>query len=74
VKSTFLALWPSQTARNSRYHDLKTGGEERRYSGKRKRYTVKTQIMVNNQGLIICKTGHKKGHGHDYGIYKKIIL
>ena len=27
--------------------------------------------MVNNQGLIIHKTGHKKGHRHDYDIYKK---
>src|SRR5215208_8119727 len=36
------------------------------YSGKKKRHTVKTQIMVNNRGLIIHKTGHKKGRGHDY--------
>ena len=41
------------------------------YSGKKKRHTVKTQLMVNNQGLIIHKTGHKKGHRHDYDIYKK---
>ncbi len=27
--------------------------------------------MVNNQGLIIHKTGHKKGKRHDYDIYKK---
>ena len=41
------------------------------YSGKKKRHTVKTQLMVNNQGLIIHKAGHKKGKRHDYGIYKK---
>jgi len=41
------------------------------YSGKRKRHTVKTQLMVNNRGLIIHKTNHKKGKRHDYGIYKK---
>ncbi len=41
------------------------------YSGKKKRHTVKTQIMVNNRGLIIHKTGRKKGRGHDYNIYKK---
>ena len=41
------------------------------YSGKRKRHTVKTQLMVNNQGVIIHKTKHKKGHRHDYDIYKK---
>jgi len=32
------------------------------YSGKKKRYAVKTQIMVNNRGgFIIHKTDHKKG-------------
>ena len=41
------------------------------YSGKRKRHTVKTQLMVNNKGLIIHKAGHKKGKRHDYDIYKK---
>ena len=41
------------------------------YSGKKKRHTVKTQITVNNRGFIIHKTGHKKGHRHDYNIYKK---
>ena len=41
------------------------------YSGKKKRHTVKTQIMVNNQGVIIHKTGHKRGKRHDYDIYKK---
>ena len=40
------------------------------YSGKKKRHTVKTQLMVNNHGLIIYKTGYKKGHQHDYNIYK----
>jgi hypothetical protein len=41
------------------------------YSGKKKRHTVKTQLMVNNHGLIVHKTGHKKGKSHDYDIYKK---
>ena len=41
------------------------------YSGKKKRHTVKTQLMVNNQGVIIHKTKHKKGHRHDYDIHKK---
>jgi hypothetical protein len=27
--------------------------------------------MVNNQVIIIHKTGHNKGKRHDYGIYKK---
>ena len=35
-------------------------------------HTVKTQIMVNNRsGFIIHKAAKKKGHVHDYNIYKK---
>ena len=41
------------------------------YSGKKKRHTVKTQLMVNNHGIIIHKTNHKKGRRHDYDIYKE---
>ncbi len=41
------------------------------YSGKKKRHTVKNQIVVNNQGYIVHKLGHKKGRRHDYDIYKK---
>ncbi|MDQ6763960.1 MAG: transposase, partial [Bacteroidota bacterium] len=40
------------------------------YSGKKKRYTIKNQLMVNNHGIIIHKTNHKKGRRHDYDIYK----
>jgi hypothetical protein len=35
------------------------------YSGKKKRHTVKNQLMVNNRGYII----HKKGRRHDYIFY-----
>ncbi len=41
------------------------------FSGKKKKHTVKTQLVVNNHGLIIHKTNHKKGRRHDYDIYKK---
>ena len=41
------------------------------YSGKKKRHTVKNQIMVNNRGYILHKIGYKKGKRHDYDIYKK---
>jgi DDE superfamily endonuclease len=41
------------------------------YSGKKKRHAVKTQLMVNNRGLIIHKVGHRTGSRHDYDIYKK---
>ena len=40
------------------------------YSGKKKRHTVKNQLMVNNHGIIIHKTNHKIGCRHDYNIYK----
>jgi DDE superfamily endonuclease len=40
------------------------------YSGKKKRHTIKTQFMVNSEGLILHKTGYKKGRRHDYDIYK----
>ncbi len=41
------------------------------YSGKKKRHTVKTQLMVNIMALSFHKTDHKKGRRHDYDIYKK---
>jgi hypothetical protein len=41
------------------------------YSGKKKRHTVKNQIMVNNRGYIIHKLGHKKERRDDYDIYKE---
>ena len=42
------------------------------YSGKkRKRHTIKNQIMVNKDGYILHKVAHKKGHRHDYDVYKK---
>jgi hypothetical protein len=41
------------------------------YSGKKKMHTIKKQIIVNNRGIIIHKTNHKKGARHDYNIYKK---
>jgi hypothetical protein len=40
------------------------------YSGKKKRHTVKTQFMVNSEGLILHKTDHRKGRKHDYDVYK----
>jgi hypothetical protein len=40
------------------------------YSGKKKKHTVKTQYMVNSEGLILHKTEYKKGRKHDYDVYK----
>jgi len=41
------------------------------YSGKKKKHTVKTQLMVNKDGLILHKTGYERGRKHDYDIFKK---
>ena len=41
------------------------------YSGKKKKHTVKTQLMVNKEGKILHKSNqHKKGKQHDYSVYK----
>ncbi|MBV9178214.1 MAG: transposase [Nitrososphaeraceae archaeon] len=40
------------------------------YSGKKKKHTVKTQYMVNSEGIILHKTGHDRGRIHDYEIFK----
>ena len=41
------------------------------YSGKKKRHTVKTQLSVNEKGLIVHKTNHARGRRHDYDIFKR---
>ncbi len=41
------------------------------FSGKKKRHTIKNQIMVNNRGYILHKVARKKGKRHDYDVYKK---
>ena len=38
--------------------------------GKKKRHTVKNQLMVNNRGYILHKAAHKKGKRHDYDVYR----
>ena len=40
------------------------------YSGKKKRHTVKNQLMINKDGYINHKA-NKKGKRHDYDVYKK---
>ena len=45
------------------------------YSGKKKRHTIKNQLVVNNHGIIIHKTNHKKGRrGMTMIFIKRIIL
>lgn len=40
------------------------------YSGKKKKHTVKKEVMVNKLGLILHQTRHDKGRKHDYAVYK----
>jgi len=40
------------------------------YSGKKKKHTVKTQIITNRNGLIIHIAGHVRGRKHDYDLFK----
>jgi hypothetical protein len=40
------------------------------YSGKKKKHTIKTQITVNQKGLIVHKTTHAVGSTHDYALYR----
>ena len=45
------------------------------YSGKKKRHTVKTQLIVNNNGIIIHKLRYKKGRRDmTMTFIKRIIL
>lgn len=41
------------------------------YSGKKKRHSVKTQLTVNSNGLIVHKTMHVSGRMHDYSLFKR---
>ncbi len=43
------------------------------YSGKKKRYAVKNQLMVNNCGYILHKAAHKKGKRHEH-IFENIRI
>lgn len=40
------------------------------YSVKKRRHTVKTQLTVNANGLIVHRTGHARGRTHDYALFK----
>lgn len=41
------------------------------YSGKKKKHTVKTQLTVNSNGLIVHRTNHARGRRHDLDIYRE---
>jgi DDE superfamily endonuclease/Helix-turn-helix of DDE superfamily endonuclease len=62
----FLDATEQEIPRPKNKHKRKT-----HYSGKRKKHTVKTQLTVNKEGLIVHKTSHVKGSMHDYTLYKR---
>ena len=41
------------------------------YSGKKKRHTVKTQLLVNVRGLILDRSASVAGRVHDYALFKE---
>ncbi len=41
------------------------------YSGKKKKHTVKTQLLVNKEGFILHKSNYHRGRDHDYNVWKK---
>ena len=61
----FLDSTEQEIPRPKNKHKRKT-----HYSGKKKRHAVKTQLTVNQDGLIIHKTAHAVGSTHDYTLYK----
>jgi len=54
---------------NRRFLDLRIRGGERATILERRR-TVKTQIIMNKDGLIIHITGHVRGRKHDYDLFR----
>ena len=60
----FMAFIDSTEQQIPRHIDNKR--RETFHSGKKKRHTVKTQLIVNNKGIIIHKLRYKKGRRHDY--------
>jgi hypothetical protein len=62
----FLDATEQEIPRPKNKHKPKT-----HYSGKKKRHAVKTQLTVNQDGLIIHKTKHATGRTHDYALYKR---
>ena len=63
LNNIFQAFWFSQIPQNSRFQDLLDKDRRKMYySGKKKRHTIKNQLMmVNNRGYILHKVGYKKG-------------
>jgi len=48
---------------------LKT--QRRYYSGKKKKHTIKSQVVVETQSLKILSTAHARGKEHDFQLLKR---
>lgn len=44
------------------------------HSGKKKAFTIKTQILTNKQGLILHATDSSPGRMHDYKQFRKTVI
>jgi len=44
------------------------------HSGKKKSFTIKTQIATNKQGFILCTSRASPGRKHDYKLFKESSL
>ena len=54
---------PSKKSKRKKYH-----------SGKKKRFTIKTQLAVNKQGLILHLNNSVPGRKHDYKVFQESDL
>ena len=50
---------------------MEKGKRKTHYSGKKRRHTVKTQLTVNSDGLIVHRTNHARGRVHDYALFAR---
>ncbi len=54
---------PSKKSKRKKYH-----------SGKKKRFTIKTQLAINKQGLIVHLNNSVPGRKHDYKVFQESDL
>ena len=55
------------------FKDLKKN-QKHWYSGKKKKHTIKAQVLVNQRTLKILATNFEKGRRHDFRVYKESNL
>ncbi len=76
LNNIFQVFYLSYIVQNSRYFSLKNKERRRKiyYSGKKKKHTLKNQLMMNNRGYILHKAAHKKGKTLLYLEYTRITI